>query len=292
MKTTTKSSKRIFVMIPAVFVFLISYSAWANGKISLLDVTPVVSDYAINIVKPILENSEKEDLLPTLIKVTTILNDPETGINQNTISPVTYMVYDKLDKIKLGFLATLSLSPEQRKILKDRHTAFMQKNPADVFFAPSADELIRTKAAFGCSHYARAFIAVVKALNLIDNPQNMRYAISCKADDYNKAFKQKDRKKTINGHQFVLIKIEQNWIAINTSKNDWVEMPKEFLPDLLSHDKNFTIHFKAYPDATFLLRKIGKDYNDDCRDNSLTALMNIYRSGNAKDSDFRWSDAI
>ena len=42
-----------------------------------------------------------------------------------------------------------------------------------IFFAPSADDIIKTKAAFGCSHYARSFIAVVKALGLIDNPENL-----------------------------------------------------------------------------------------------------------------------
>ena len=83
----------------------------------------------------------------------------------------------------------------------------MQKNPADVFFVPSADDIIKTKAAFGCSHYARSFIAVVKALHLVANPEDIRYTISSKSDNYNQALDKRDKELTINGHQFVIVKI-------------------------------------------------------------------------------------
>ena len=65
-------------------------------------------------------------------------------------------------------------------------------------------------------------------------------------------------------------------------------MPVGFSPDSLSPPQNIPIRFESYPDVTFLLRKIGKDYNDDCNDNSLAALMNISRSGDAQDSNFKW----
>ena len=163
----------------------------------------------------------------------------------------------------------------------------MQINPADVFFAPSADDII-TKAAFGCSHYAGSFISIVKALGLIKEPEDLRYVVSSKADTYNQALEKSDTEMTINGHQFVIVKIDSKWIAINTSKSEWTAMPVGFSPGSVVPPKNIPIRFAAYPDVTFLFRKIGKDFNDDCNDNSLVTLMNIYRSGAANNSGFLW----
>ena len=157
-----------------------------------------------------------------------------------------------------------------------------------MFFGPSADDIIKAKAAFGCSHYARSFMAVVKALGLMDNPGDVRYAISSKADDYNQALDNNDREMTINGHQFVLVRIASKWLAINTSKSEWAALPQGFSPALVRPPGNIPLRFASYPEVTFLLRKVGADYNDDCSDNSLIALMNIYRSGHARDSDFKW----
>jgi hypothetical protein len=239
-------------------------------------------------VKPVLDSYAKRDKLSLLLKISDILIGSELGIHANEIKPSTFIIYDKLEKIKLGFLVAFKLSPEQKEILREWHSKFMHKNPANVFFAPSADEIIKTKAAFGCSHYARSFIAVVKALGLIDKPEDLRYVISSKADDYDKALEKMDSGMTINGHQFVIAKIDSKWIAINTSKSEWTAMPEGFSPDSLNPPKNIPIRFASYPGVTFLLRKIGKNYEDDCNDNSLAACMNISRSGDAQDSNFRW----
>jgi hypothetical protein len=166
----------------------------------------------------------------------------------------------------------------------------MRSNPADVFFAPSADEIIKTKAAFGCSHYARSFIAVVKALDLVANPKDIRYAISSKSDNYNQALTKEDKEMTINGHQFVIVRIAGKWIALNTSKSEWTQLPGKFTPDSVVPPKNISVQFASYPEVTFLFRKIGKDFNDDCNDSSLIALMNIYRSGDADNQDFKWEE--
>ena len=279
---------------PYLFLIMILFSVFYSTPVfsekngSLIEVTPNVKEYAINTVKPFLDSYAKRDELSLLLKISDILIDSEKGIHTNKIEPGTYIIYDKLNKIKLGFLITFNLSSEQKKSLKIWHSKFMRKNPADVFFAPSADEIIKTKAAFGCSHYARSFIAVVKALGLVDNPEDLRYVISSKADNYNQALEKMDTEMPINGHQFVMVKIASKWIAINTSKGEWTAMPEGFSPDSLSTFQNIPIRFESYPDVTFLLRKIGKDYNDDCNDNSLAALMNISRSGDAQHSDFKW----
>jgi len=86
-----------------------------------------------------------------------------------------------------------------------------------------------------------------------------------------------------------MVKVNSKWIAINTTKSEITEMPEGFSPDSCTPPGNISIRFKSYPsDIVFLLRKIGKDYNDDCGDNSLSHLMNISRSGDPQDAAFKW----
>ena len=272
-----------------IFLSVISPTlSFSEQEVSLLEVTPRIREYAINTIKPVLDSCAKRDRLSLLLKVSDILISSDLGVHTNAIEPSTFIIYDKLEKLKLGFLISFKLSLEQKNILKEWHSKFMHKNPANVFFAPSADDIVKTRAAFGCSHYARSFIAVVKALDLFDTPEDLRYVISSKADDYDKALEKKDSEMTINGHQFVMAKIDSKWIAINTSKSEWTAMPEGFSPDSFMPPENIPIRFQSYPDVTFLLRKIGKDYNDDCDDDSLAALMNISRSGDPRDSAFKW----
>jgi hypothetical protein len=94
---------------------------------------------------------------------------------------------------------------------------------------------------------------------------------------------------TINGHQFVMIKIEAQWYAINTSKGEIVKMDLEFSPDKISPPHNTSIQFPSYPEVTFLFRKIGKSYSEDIQDNSRNNLMNIYRSGDSNQQAFLWN---
>ncbi|HKJ30744.1 MAG TPA: hypothetical protein VKA34_02900 [Balneolales bacterium] len=288
-------SINITVLLTILFVAILSCSATSiqslkhnDKKENLIEVTPVVNDYVSNVLKPVLDSYPEKDKLSVLIKVSKILIDENTGVNKNSIKPSRYIYYDLLEKVKLGFLVSFKISDEQKRNLKDWHEKYMKKTPADVFFAPSADEIIKYKAAFGCSHYARSFIAVVKAIGLMDKPEDLRYVISSKADDYNKALEKNDSEMTINGHQFVIAKIDAKWILINTSKSEWSAMPEGFSPNSIGPPKNFPIRFPSYPDVTFLFRKIGKDCDDDCNDNSLAALMNIYRSGDSQGSNFKW----
>lgn len=259
---------------------------------SLLFAGPNVRAYATQIVKPVLDSSPGSSTLSIFQKISDILLDPTNGIGVNKLEPTDFFIYDILDKLKLGFLFALKFPSVKRQILLRWHDRYMQKNRADVFFAPSADEIIRSKAAFGCTHYARAFIAVVKALGLVKTPENLRYVISCKADDYNRAMETKDLEQTINGHQFVLARIDSGWVAINTSKGGSVAMPQDFSPDSYGPPQNIHIRFESYPGIVFLIRKIGADFNDDCGDDSLSALMNISRSGDSQQFDFLWRNYV
>ena len=294
MKDILKSTN--FTVLLSILFATLSYSTASvqssnhdNSKDNLIEVTPIVQDYASDVVKPVLYSYPKNDELSVLIKISKTLADKNIGVNINSIKPSSYIYYNLLEKVKLGFLVSFKMSDEQKRNLEDWHEKYMKNDPADVFFAPSADEIFKYKAAFGCSHYARSFIAVVKALGLVDKPEDLRYVVSCVSKDYNKALRKLDKKMTINGHQFVMVKIDFKWIAINTSKSEWTAMPDGFSPDSISPPKNIPIRFKSYPNVTFLLRKIGKDCYDDCHDNSLAALMNISRSGDAQDSNFKWN---
>jgi len=270
------------------FFYLTSSPAYSKDAGSLIEITPRVKEYAFNAVKPVLDSYNKKDLLSRLLKVSEIMTDAALGVQTNAIEPSRFIIYDKLETLKLGFLCTFNLSSEQKKILNAWRSKFMGSNPADVFFAPSADDIIETRSAFGCSHYARSFIAVVKALHLVANPKDIRYAISSKSDNYNTALAKDDKEMTINGHQFVIVRIADKWIALNTSKSEWTQLPKDFTPDSVVPPKNIAVRFASYPEITFLFRKIGRDFNDDCNDSSLISLMNIYRSGDSNSQDFKW----
>jgi hypothetical protein len=285
-----QSIYQLFSLILIPIFCLVSTPAYSKDARSLIEVTPIVKEYAFNVVKPILDSYSKKDRLSQLLKVSEIITDSELGIQTNAIKPSTFIIYDKLETLKLGFLYTFNLSPEQKQILKTWRSKFMFSNPADVFFVPSADDTIKTKAAFGCSHYARSFIAVVKALHMLANPEDIRYAISSKSDNYNQALAKRDKEMTINGHQFVIVKIAAKWIALNTSKSEWTQLHDGFTPDSVIPPKNIPVRFASYPEVIFLLRKVGKDFNDDCDDGSLIALMNIYRSGDAINPDFKWEE--
>lgn len=277
-----------FILISLCYTVL--STAYSKDTGSLIEVTPIVKEYAFNVVKPILDSYNKKDLLSQLLKVSEIITDSDLGVQTNAIEPSKFIIYDKLETLKLGFLYTFNLSSEQKDILKSWRSKFMRSNPADVFFAPSADDIIKTKAAFGCSHYARSFIAIVKALHLVANPKDLRYAVTSKSDNYNQALAKEDKEMTINGHQFVVVRIAGKWIALNTSKSEWTQLPDKFTPDSVVPPKNISVRFASYHDVTFLFRKIGKDFNDDCNDNSLLSLMNIYRSGNENTQDFKWEE--
>ena len=285
-----KTKSQLVALILISHFCMVFSLAYAEGSGSLIEVTPIVEEYAFNVVKPNLDTYNKKDRLSQLLKVSEIMTDSELGVQVNAIEPSKFIIYDKLETLKLGFLYTFNLSSEQKQILIRWRSKYMSSNPTDVFFAPSANDIIKTKAAFGCSHHARSFIAVVKALHLVANPEDIRYAISSKSDNYNEALSKDDKKMTINGHQFVIVRIAEKWIALNTSKAEWTQLPDEFTPDSVAPPKNISVRFASYPEVTFLFRKIGKDFNDDCNDNSLNALMNIYRSGDSNNQDFKWKE--
>lgn len=253
-------------------------------------ITSEVDEYTKSVVKPLISHIPKEDKLSIIQQVSKIIINDEHGVNINAVEPSKYIYYDIFDTLNLGFLVTANLSTKQKQNIKNWHAKYMSERAADVFFAPTASEIIKDRAAFGCTHYARVFIAIIKALEIFDNPRDLRYVVTCVARDYNKAYEKQDYEMTINGHQFALVRVDSKWYAINTSKGETIEMPEDFSPDTVSPPNNIPVQFPSYPEITFLFRKIGKDYSDSMQDNSLLKLMNIYRSGENNRQAFSWNE--
>jgi hypothetical protein len=298
MQRTHRHIKKICLTIALLSALLLPLNANAanigpGADSSLLQVTKAVNEYAQNIVKPRLNHIPSEDRLQQFLEIINVLLDPKDGIASSGLSVPDFMnLAQKSGQQIVSPDSELldELPDNKRENLRILHNKYMLKHVTGIFFGPSAHDIIKYRSAFGCSHYARAFISIVKALNLVENPVELRYVVSSKYDDYNKCVDLKGAQcPTINGHQFVLVKIQNNWVALNTNRrNDYVVFPEGFTPDLNLKKTNIPIIFNKIPGVIFLLRKIGKDYSDDCGDNSLVGLMNISRSGESNSSELGW----
>lgn len=290
-----RAIKKICLVIAFLSVQLLPLgAAKANDDAnSLLGVTEAVNNYAQSVVKPRISQIPAKDRLRQYLAIINVLLDSKHGISSSGLKVPHFMGLAQKSGQQIidrdsGLLDDL---PEnKREAVRILHNKYMVEHPAGIFFGPSAGDIIKYKSAFGCSHYARSFIAVVKALNLVNDPSDLRYVVSSKYDDYNKCVDLKGRGcPTINGHQFVFVNIESHWVALNTNKaNDYVVFPKGFTPDINLKRTNIPIVFKKIPGVLFVLRKIGQDYNDDCGDSSLRALINISRSGDPGSTELNW----
>ena len=238
----------------------------------LVAVTPEIDAYAKSFVVPRL-NACTNDVLARLEAVVDVLVDGKVGVGTLGLGPQDYGRLASAAKGQavpagspLSFVAAEKREP--MRLLFNKYSPM-----PGIFFGPTASDVVKYRMAFGCTHYARAFLAVAKCLELT-KPEDLRYAISVKADEFEKLAK--DPGKTMNGHQFVIARIGGEWIAINTSrKNDTVKLPASFDPE----KPTVKAAFASYPGVTFLIRKVGRDWNDGCGDDSLERLMGMYRTG-------------
>ena len=223
--------------------------------------------------------------------IVSILMDDNKGISKNKINPFDFMKLSILSQkniVQKDAWYLIFFPKEKQETIRILHNKYMLNNSSGIFFRPTANDIVKYKFAFGCTHYARVFISVIKSLGFLDNPKLIRYAISCESSGYNDYLVNKKR-KMINGHQFVIVNINNQWYGINTNrKNDFIYFPSNFNPDMDLTKKNYPITFSKIPEKTFLLRKIGKDYNDECGDFSLERLKNIYISGDPENYQPKW----
>ena len=262
-----------------------------NAAPDLLAVTETIYNYSNDVILKKI-NGEPDDL-SKLLKIVSILLDKNAGISASNIAPDDFMKLSFISRqhaVEQDSVLLYILPGTNRETIRVLHNKYMINDPSNIFFGPGADDIIKYKFAFGCSHYARAFISIVKSLHIVQNPKNMRYTVSCNSIDYNNYLDSDNKNNfTINGHQFVILKIKNTWYAINTNRlNDYTVLPRNFSPDMDIYAKNYPITFKAIENKTFLLRKIAKDYNDNCNDNSFNKLMNIYISGSHLSNAAKW----
>lgn len=247
------------------------------------------NEYALSAIGPQISSSSEGDFEKLLV-ISKLIVDGRVGVGSEATEVNRIFIHYFLEKARLGYIYRMFLPTREAELLKRWYWKYVREDIPGVFFAPSGEEIVLTKAAFGCSHYSRAFLSIANAIGIPKDPERLRYAICCTAEDYNRALDAKDKSMTINGHQFAIYRnADERWIAINTSKAEYVELPHGFTPDAVRPPHNISIEFPSYPGVTFLFREISADSKSACNDDSLRKLMNIYRSGDSENSAFQWN---
>ncbi|MFC1521858.1 hypothetical protein ACFL6Y_05570 [Elusimicrobiota bacterium] len=298
--------KKISTIILALTLLQLPQIAVADCAY-LLEATPIVAKYATQISSVFQENHTVADKLKIII----LQLHGENGIHSGKFKPDIFFKLHTLFNAK-----NISDIVEIREMARENqltdfdnigdgklesyrllHNKYMQGHPAGIFFAPTASDIIEHKMALGCSHHARAFMAVAKALNLFA-PNEIRYIVSSSYKDYNAAcphgkastYNEKD---TINGHQFVLLRLNGKWQFLNTSNKRFELTPAGHFDSYKF--SNFAVTFPSYKQRDdsghnhLLIRRIGENHNDGVCDTSFLNLMRISASSRINSSECRWA---
>ena len=181
------------------------------------------------------------------------------------------------------------VAKEQSELYREMHNRYSRYGLSTLFFGPSAEDVIHFKMAFGCSHFARAILALVRLAKIVPD-DDVKYIAAVSMPDQEKICLSNTDDTMANGHQFLLIKINDQWKYWNTSA------PKlELLPALnwrSWRDQNeiiqFASLFKMPDNGRVAVRAIEENSSAPLCDNSLEKLRNIYRSGNSDDMVCHW----
>jgi hypothetical protein len=167
-------------------------------------------------------------------------------------------------------------------------------------FAFMAQDIIKYRTATGCSSFAAAYVAIVKELGLFPNPADVRYMVTTRSVDYNKACainNPRDTNIPMSGHQVVLVRIAGTWYVVNETGVDQnlVPMPPSFDPDAVGTGptpyENILLTFPTeLGPTTHVIRKISPDANTSICDNTYENLMNISASGQYTSNICLWED--
>ncbi|MCK5106969.1 MAG: hypothetical protein KAI33_06210 [Elusimicrobiales bacterium] len=290
--------EKILLLISLTFIFLPGIS-FAECP-SLLTVSPDIKEYALNISSGFKSDFSIESKIKHIIKYI----HGENGLNPKVFSPNGFFNLHAAFKGKnIKRIGKIKDLPKFKKpdisVIKayaQIYNKYMVPNAREIVFAPTASDIIKHRMAFGCTHYARAFIAIAKALKLF-KPEDIRYVVSSSHTDYNKACSSKgavyDGPDTINGHQFVLLRYDNSWWFINTSNKIFEKVPAK---NLDYRKQNLTVKFPSYAKNKgsghniLLVRYIGKNFNDGTCDNSFDNLMNISVSGKIDNNVCLWPE--
>lgn len=276
--------RRLFLFLFAASQPTVLFAACAD----LLAVTPSIGKYASDIAATFKTGDSAEDKVKAVIAYM----HGKNGIGTANFSPDIFI------RLHTAFKGGKITRPEEaakaiglpktgsaaRTAYNEIYDKYAVPDFRGVFFAPTASDIIEHRMAFGCTHYARAFIAIAKALKLF-SPADMRYVIASSHKDYGNACPVKSSQAsgiTINGHQFVLLRYNSHWWFVNTSNKDFEKVPAATLNYL---ENNLIVRFPSYAKNSnsghnmLLVRYIGESYDDGACDNSFDRLMNISASG-------------
>jgi len=173
---------------------------------------------------------------------------------------------------------------EQVELYREMHNRYSRHGIANLFFGPTAEDVIHFKMAFGCSHFSRAIFSLVKLAKIVPD-DDIKYVAAVSVPDQEKICKSHKDDVMANGHQFLLIKIDGVWNYWNTSASALELLPA---PDWKEwRSKNEIVQFPSLykmPDrGRVAVRAIEEKPNQPLCDNTLERLRNIYRSGNPSD---------
>ncbi len=181
------------------------------------------------------------------------------------------------------------VSTEQRTLYLELHNKYSRYGVDRLFFGPSAEDVVRFKMAFGCTHYARSLMTIIKELKILPE-KNLKYVAAVSAADYKKICESSSDEVMANGHQFLLVKLDKSWSYWNTSNPTLELIPASGWENWKNH--NIAILFPSHSNlpagGKLFIRAIQKSNLDLICDDNLERLRNIYRSGSPADKDCKW----
>jgi hypothetical protein len=156
------------------------------------------------------------------------------------------------------------------------HNSYGIKGVPSVFFGPTAEDVVRLKIAFGCSHYARALKALILETGTLES-SDVRYVTALSSADENKLCHSKNQDYMANGHQFLSVRIKGVWYYLNASSEN-LELIRQHSP--FNKEEGEYVVFPSlskWPDGGKVIVTQIEQIDRPVCDGSLDALRTIYR---------------
>lgn len=178
----------------------------------------------------------------------------------------------------------------EHETYREIHNRYSRYGVSKLFFGPIAEDVIRFKIAFGCSHYSRAILALIRSSGIIPADE-VKYVVAVSTADQLKVCTVNAEEDMANGHQFLLLKLDGKWNYWNTSSPALELIPTKHQSPrmLLNTVVKFASLHKMPDEGRVVVRAIEGEDTDPICDGTLAELRNIYRSGKASDPICRWT---
>jgi len=270
---------RIWLLI-SIFNFIcgIAYAKDSCDKLTLAG--PSVKAYAAKLEEKILKKASVRERLGHLLKTIHTLDPIDNNKPDLQVQAAIAEKFgaDELPNSSLitGILKKFGSAAEANaEIYRQVHNLYGTKGMSFVFFGPSAEEVIRLRIAFGCSHYARALKALIIETGTLA-PVDVRYVAAVSTADKKKLCESKNQELMANGHQFLSVKIKGIWYYLNASSAD-LELIRQLQP--FGQERGEKVMFSSlskWPDNGKVEVTQIEQFNKLICDDSLIALREIY----------------